>query len=52
MDRPGPDVRLETAVAWCGRAAVMVVLSVAALTLVGWATGIEQLTRIYPTGRR
>lgn len=49
MDRPGPDARLEAAVTWCGRAAAMVVFVVAALTWVGWTTGIEQLTRIYPT---
>ncbi len=49
MDRPGPDARVEAAVTWCGRVAVMVVLAVAVLSWVGWATGIEQLTRIYPT---
>jgi diguanylate cyclase (GGDEF)-like protein/PAS domain S-box-containing protein len=49
MDGPGPDARLGTAVAWCGRVAVLVVLGVAALNWVGWATGIAQLTRIYPS---
>jgi hypothetical protein len=49
MDRPGPNVRLEAAVAWCGRAAVIVVFVVAALNWVGWTTGMEQLTRVYPS---
>ena len=48
MDRPRPDVRLEAAMARCGRTAVMVVLVVAALNWVGWATRVEQLTRVYP----
>ena len=42
---PGSDVNLTR---W-GRAAVVVVLAVAALDWVGWATGIEGLTRVYPT---
>lgn len=32
-----------------GRVAVVVVFGVAALDWVGWATGVQELTRIYPT---
>lgn len=49
MEGPEPDTRVATAITWCGRAAVLVVLAVAASTLAGWATGIDQLTRVYPT---
>lgn len=50
MDRPGTGAALEVAVlAWWGRAAVVVVFVVAALDWVGWASGVERLTRIYPT---
>ncbi|TAM68146.1 MAG: sensor domain-containing diguanylate cyclase [Mycobacterium sp.] len=49
MDRPGPDARLESPMNTSGRVAALVVLAVAVLTWVGWAAGIEQLTRIYPT---
>lgn len=49
MDGPGSDVRVEAAVAWCRRSAVAAVFALAALTLSGWATGIDMLTRVYPT---
>lgn len=49
MDGPRPAARLEPAMAWCGRAAVLVVLVVSVLTWVGWAARIEALTRIYPS---
>lgn len=49
MDRPGTGVALEAALARWGRAAAVVVLVVAALDWVGWATGVEGLTRVYPT---
>ena len=48
MERQGPEARPEVTVTWCRRAAVTLVLAVAVLTMVGWATGIDQLTRIYP----
>ena len=41
----GSDVNLTR---W-GRAAALVVLAVAALDWVGWATGVEGLTRVYRT---
>ncbi len=49
MDSPSTSVRREAGLAWSGRAAAGAVLVVAALDWVGWATGIEQLTRVYPT---
>ena len=49
MDGPGSDARVEAVLAWCGRAAVLLVLGVGALTFVGWATGRDLLTRLYPT---
>lgn len=49
MDGPGIDTRPGAAVTRCGRAAVTVVLVVAAMTWLGWTAGIEPLTRIYPT---
>jgi diguanylate cyclase (GGDEF)-like protein/PAS domain S-box-containing protein len=49
MDRPGTGVALEAALARWGRAAAVVVLVVAALDWVGWATGVEGLTRVYRT---
>lgn len=48
MDSPGLGAYLEAAVARYRTAAVLVVLAVAAAAWVGWATGIELLTRIYP----
>ena len=47
MDRPGTGVALEAALARWGRAAAVVVLVIAALDWVGWATGVEGLTRVY-----
>lgn len=52
MDRPGHDARVEAAVAWWGRVAVLLVLAVAALSWAGWATGIDPLTRVYPAWPR
>lgn len=54
MDRPGTGVAVEAvalalALARWGHAAVVVVFVVAALNWVGWASGVEPLTRIYPT---
>lgn len=49
MHRPGLETRVGAAVAWGGRAAVIVVLAVAASTWVGWTADIERLTRVYPT---
>ncbi len=49
MDRAGPDAGLEAAVAWYQRAAVGLVVFIAAVDWVGWATGIHQLTRINPS---
>ncbi|MGB1224403.1 MAG: diguanylate cyclase domain-containing protein [Mycobacterium sp.] len=37
--------RLDTALVWWGRIAVVVVLCAAALNLAGWAAGVEPLTR-------
>ncbi len=44
-DAPGTGVALEAALARWGRAAVVIVLAIAALDWVGWATGVEELTR-------
>ncbi len=49
MDRAATGVELEAALARWGRAAVVVAFVVAALDWVGWATGVEELTRICPT---
>jgi diguanylate cyclase (GGDEF)-like protein/PAS domain S-box-containing protein len=49
MDGPRPHARLEAALARFGLAAVTVVTAVAVLTWVGWMTGVEALTRVYPT---
>ncbi len=49
MDGVSPDLRLEVKLARWGRAAVVLTVVVAALDWMGWATGIEQLTRVYPT---
>ncbi|OBH84515.1 diguanylate cyclase [Mycobacterium scrofulaceum] len=46
MDRPSCDACLND-VAWCRRIAVLVVFTLATLTWVGWAAGIDPLTRIY-----
>jgi len=49
MNHPDPGVRLDTALARYGRAAVVIVLVGTALDWVGWSAGVEQLTRVYPT---
>ena len=49
MDADIPQRRLESASVRWGRGAVAAVLIIAALVWVGWATGIQQLTRFYPT---
>ena len=48
MKRARPDACLND-VAWCRRIAVLAVFALAAVTWVGWATGIDPLTRISPT---
>ncbi|HEY3996947.1 MAG TPA: sensor domain-containing diguanylate cyclase [Mycobacterium sp.] len=48
MERPGPDAHVEAVVARYRTVAVLVVFAVTTSTWVGWATGIEPLTRIYP----
>ncbi|OBH19079.1 MULTISPECIES: sensor domain-containing diguanylate cyclase [unclassified Mycobacterium] len=47
MDKSSPDSCLND-VAWCRRIALLVVFALAALTWVGWTTGIDRLTRIDP----
>ncbi|KKC02640.1 diguanylate cyclase domain-containing protein [Mycobacterium nebraskense] len=47
MERPNPDACLND-VAWCRRIALLVVFALAAMTWVGWATGIDRLTRVDP----
>jgi diguanylate cyclase (GGDEF)-like protein/PAS domain S-box-containing protein len=49
MDRPVTAVAVETVLARWGRVAVAIVLVVAFLDWAGWASGVEGLTRIYPT---
>ncbi|WP_194163525.1 sensor domain-containing diguanylate cyclase [Mycolicibacterium sp. P1-5] len=50
MGRPDTGVAMEpVALDQWGRAAVVVAFIVAALDWVGWANGVEELTRIYPT---
>ncbi|OCB36196.1 diguanylate cyclase [Mycobacterium malmoense] len=49
MDRSAPDARLETALPRFARAIVVVVITVAAVAWVGWTTGVDPLTRLYPT---
>src|ERR1700744_34821 len=48
MDSSGPGAHLEVAVARYRTGAAAVVLTVTTATWVGWATGFELLTRIYP----
>lgn len=45
MPRPSPEACLND-VAWVRRAAMLVVFALAAATWVGWASGIDRLTRI------
>jgi serine phosphatase RsbU (regulator of sigma subunit) len=47
-----PSPRADAALIRCGRAAVLIVLLVAALDWVGWASGVEELTRIVPSWPR
>ncbi|UXA08378.1 sensor domain-containing diguanylate cyclase [Mycobacterium sp. SMC-2] len=47
MESPSPEACLND-VAWCRRIALLVVFALAAMTWVGWATGIDRLTRIDP----
>lgn len=49
MDRSGSSVRLETALPRFARAIVIVVLTAAVIAWVGWSTGVDPLTRLYPT---
>ncbi len=49
MENTSSEGRLSAALAWSGRAAVAVVLVFAATAWVGWATGVEGLTRVLPT---
>lgn len=50
LRRRRPRLGLEANLARWGRVAVVVALVVAALDWMGWATGIEGLTRVYRTG--
>ncbi len=47
MHTKSPDACLND-VAWCRRIAVLVVFAIATVSWVGWATGIDRLTRIFP----
>lgn len=49
MDRPGPGASLESAMDRSGRTAAVAVLVLAAVSWVGWATGVDGLTRIFPS---
>ena len=49
MDSVSPHLGSDVNLARWGRAAVAVVLAVAALDWVGWATNVEGLTRVYRT---
>ncbi|MEY8017604.1 diguanylate cyclase domain-containing protein [Mycobacterium servetii] len=46
---PHPDARLQASLARYGRVAVAVALAVAVTDWVGWASGVEPLTRINPS---
>jgi diguanylate cyclase (GGDEF)-like protein/PAS domain S-box-containing protein len=48
MDSSGPGAQLEPKVARYRTGAVLIVFAVTGSTWVGWATGTEPLTRIYP----
>ncbi|OBF60138.1 diguanylate cyclase [Mycobacterium sp. 852002-53434_SCH5985345] len=48
MERPSPDACLND-VAWCRRIALAVVFVIATLSWLGWATGVDRLTRINAT---
>lgn len=47
MESPSPEACLND-VAWCRRIALLVVFALAAMTWVGWATGIDSLVRVDP----
>lgn len=47
MDRPKTGLASKAALAWSARIAAVLVLVLAALNWVGWAAGIEGLTRVY-----
>ena len=49
MEAVTPDSRWEPIVTRCGRASAGLVLAITALAWVGWASGIQALTRVYPT---
>jgi diguanylate cyclase (GGDEF)-like protein len=49
VDFVGIDARLKSVLTRFARAAVLLVLAVAALAWVGWTTGFEPLMRVYPT---
>ncbi|MCB0947943.1 MAG: diguanylate cyclase [Mycobacterium sp.] len=44
-----PAARPEAALVWWGRAALVSVLAIAVANSVGWATGIDRLTRVSPS---
>ncbi|GJF16560.1 hypothetical protein NGTWS1803_02960 [Mycolicibacterium cyprinidarum] len=44
-----PPGRLETVLVWWGRAAVVAVFVTAVANWVGWATGIDRLTQLFPS---
>ncbi|MCH9702979.1 MAG: sensor domain-containing diguanylate cyclase [Actinomycetia bacterium] len=48
MDVAQPGARRGAVLLWWGRAAVVVVLVIAVVDWVGWATGIDELTRTLP----
>ncbi|OBF14308.1 diguanylate cyclase [Mycobacterium sp. ACS4054] len=47
METPSPGACLND-VAWCRRIALLVVFVIAVMALLGWATGVDRLTRIDP----
>lgn len=49
VDVAVPDGRLATVLAWWGRLAVGAVFAMAVVDWVGWATGLERLTRFFPS---
>jgi diguanylate cyclase (GGDEF)-like protein len=49
VDEPGTDVRMAALLNRSGRAAIVAVFVIAGLDWLGWATGIEELTRGIPS---
>ncbi|MEE3064328.1 MAG: sensor domain-containing diguanylate cyclase [Actinomycetota bacterium] len=49
MHVSGTDTRLETALPRFARGILVFVIAVATVAWVGWTTGVELLTRLYPT---